>query len=429
MQRRVWLLLAILLGQLVITRPLLAADPPPNPPSVNGLIQTLEDPVERDKLLAQLKALQNNDPAAHPAPAPGPLALTTADFDRSSMRLMQKLTGTARPWMWWAAGLIWGVAVLATGALIRRGINRLFPTSRASWLGRGFAILSYLVCALIAFYFVLHAVGASLWASPLLRIEQKLVLFALAVGIADLALLLVNLAIDRYLNGIDPAGQPIERSPRILTLLPLLRNVAMVALGAVLALVVLDDFGINIAPLLAGAGVVGVALGFGSQKLVQDVITGAFILFENTIAVGDFIKIGEHSGTVESMTLRTLRLRDVHGLIHTLPFSAVPNVINMSRDFGFYPFEINVTYDSDIDKALAAISAVVGDMETDPAIRSEILAPVEIWGVERLGEWSVVLSGRIKTPPGRQAILGRAFNRRVKARFDQDGVKFATRSF
>jgi len=136
----------------------------------------------------------------------------------------------------------------------------------------------------------------------------------------------------------------------------------MILLSVMVRLIVLSELGVNIAPLLAGAGVVGVAIGFGSQKLVQDVITGAFILFEDTIAVGDTVKIGEHTGTVEAMTIRTLKLRDATGQVHTLPFSAVSSVVNQSRDFAYYLFDLGVSYQADVDQVMETIRTVGEEM-------------------------------------------------------------------
>jgi small conductance mechanosensitive channel len=383
------------------------------------LTATLSDPAARDKLLAQLRLIEQAQQNAAPAKA------ESSDFDRNTARLVQKLNHTIQPWMWWVAGLLWAATVALIGKLIEHGFARLFPGAPASWLGRTFRVFCYVVCALFAVYFFLHAFGAAIFAGPLLQVEKKLVLLAGAFGIADLALLLVNLGIDRYLERTDHSGQPVEHSPRVLTLLPLMRNIIMLTLGMVLALVVLGEFGVNIAPLLAGAGVVGVAVGLGAQKLVQDVITGAFMLFENTIAVGDSVKIADHTGTVEGLTIRAVRLRDAQGMVHTLPFSTVTTVINMSRDFGYFPFEVNITYDADIDLALALITEAVTEMQTDPAVSPDLLAPAEIYGVERLADWAVVLSGRIKTQPNRQQPIARAFNRLVKSKFSQRGVAFA----
>ena len=125
------------------------------------------------------------------------------------------------------------------------------------------------------------------------------------------------------------------------------------------------------------------------------------------------------------MTIRTLRLRDSNGQLHTLPFSSVTTVINMSRDFGYHNFELHISYDSSIDRAMEVIAETVTGMQNDPAMCADILAPADIYGVNELSQWSVVLTGAIKTPPGRQYAVGRAFNRRIKDGFDRAGVKFA----
>jgi len=233
---------------------------------------------------------------------------------------------------------------------------------------------------------------------------------------------LVNASIERYLAQTDADGNAIERGRRARTLLPLLRNVVMVVLLVVVTLIVLSELGVNIAPLLAGAGVVGVAIGFGSQKLVQDVITGAFILFENTIAVGEVVKIADHTGTVEGMTIRTLRLRDAAGNIHTLPFSNVATVINLSRDFAFYQFDVGVSYDADIDRVTAEIRALGDELRADADFGSLIMDAVEVFGLDRFTDSAVMVQGRIKTLPGKQFGVGREFNRRLKKRFDAAGI-------
>lgn len=232
----------------------------------------------------------------------------------------------------------------------------------------------------------------------------------------------VNALIERYLARTDADGRAVERSARVRTLLPLLRNVVMVVLIVVVGLIVLSELGVNTAPLLAGAGVVGVAIGFGSQKLVQDVITGAFILFENTIAVGDTVKIGDHTGAVEGMTIRTMRLRDGDGQVHTLPFSNVASVINLSRDFGFHVFSLGVSYREDIDSVIAVIKELGEEMHNDAEIGAHIIDPIEVFGIDKFADSAVVIGGRFKTLPGKQWAVGREFNRRVKKRFDELGI-------
>ncbi|HLN25772.1 MAG TPA: mechanosensitive ion channel domain-containing protein, partial [Patescibacteria group bacterium] len=230
---------------------------------------------------------------------------------------------------------------------------------------------------------------------------------------------LVSASIERYMSRTDTDGNLVERSARARTLLPLFRNVVMVCLVVVVTLIVLSELGINIAPLLAGAGVIGVAIGFGSQKLVQDVITGAFILFEDTIAIGDIIQIGTHSGSVESMTIRTLRLRDAIGQVHSIPFSSVSDVINMSRDFAFHQYDIGVSYRENVDEVMGAIKQIGDEMRADDKWGPQMVDDIEVFGVDKFADSAVIIRGRLKTLPGKQWAIGREFNRRVKNRFDE----------
>lgn len=231
----------------------------------------------------------------------------------------------------------------------------------------------------------------------------------------------VNASIERYLDGQGAQAASIRNRSR--TLLPLARNVVMVVLIVVVSLIILSEIGVNIAPLLAGAGVVGVAIGFGSQKLVQDVITGAFILFEDTLAVGDVVKISGFSGVVEGMTIRTLRLRDQTGQIHTLPFSAVGAVSNMTRDFGYHVFDIGIAYRENVAEVTEVLKTLGEELRADPAVGESILEPVEVLGVESLADSAVILRGRIKTHPGKQWAAGRRFNAMIKERFDELGIE------
>ena len=375
------------------------------------------------------KAAEAQPPATPPPTAQKEaekeLKTLTTDIDKSGDRLVSSLNGKLKPWMWWIACGVWVVLVWLAGKLVSFGYRRFFPGRRITWLGRIFRLFCYLICALIAVFLFLLGFGASAIAQPVIQVEGKLILLAAAFGVADMALMAVNIGIDRYLMSTDPSGQPLARSPRVLTLLPLIRNIAMITLGVVLVLMVLGQFGVNIAPLLAGAGVIGVAVGFGSQKLVQDVITGAFMLFENTMAIGDTVQIGTNTGTVESMTIRTIRIRDGSGQLHTLPFSSVTTVVNMSRDYAFFNFELHIAYDADVDKAIQVIGRTVAEMREDPALAPDILSFADIPGINALTQWSVSLAGSIKTPPLRQYTIGPVFNRRIKEAFDRNGIEFA----
>ena len=230
-------------------------------------------------------------------------------------------------------------------------------------------------------------------------------------------------AVERYLSATDAEGGPIERSARARTLLPLLRNAVFVVLAVMVTLIVLSELGVDIAPLLAGAGVVGLAVGFGSQKLVQDVITGAFILFEDSIAVGDVVRAGGHAGLVEALSIRSIRMRDLSGSVHTIPFSAVDTVTNLTKEFSYYVMEVAVAYREDTDQVTKILRDILDEMRDDPDYGPLIMEPLDVLGLDSFAESAVVIKARIKTEPIKQWTVGREFNRRMKMRFDEAGVE------
>ena len=244
--------------------------------------------------------------------------------------------------------------------------------------------------------------------------------------VAVIALVLweaVSTAIERYLGRTDAEGNLIERSARARTLLPLMRNALLVVLLVMVTLIVLSEVGINIGPLLAGAGVVGLAIGFGSQKLVQDVITGAFMLFEDAISVGDVVNVAGIGGIVERLSIRSIRLRDLSGNVHTIPFSAVETVTNMTKDFSMYVFEIGVAYRENVDDVMEVLREIGADLQEDPEFGPRILEPLEVLGVDQFADSAVIIKARIRTRPIQQWAVGREFNRRMKNRFDELGIE------
>lgn len=229
--------------------------------------------------------------------------------------------------------------------------------------------------------------------------------------------------IARVLSGTNADGTPREASSRTKTLLPLLRRAVLVALVVFGGLIILSELGINIAPLLAGAGVVGLAIGFGSQALVRDVITGLFILIEDTVAVGDVITAGGHTGVVEDMSIRTIRLRDVEGCVHVIPFGDVTTVINLTKDFSYALVDVGVAYREDTDRVSEVIRSVADEMQEDPDWKALFLEPIEIMGVNELADSAVIIRCRIKTPPVKQWGVKREFLRRLKKRFDAENIE------
>lgn len=247
----------------------------------------------------------------------------------------------------------------------------------------------------------------------------------LSIGMIVLAALAVweifASAIERYLGKIDAAGVP--RRTRVRTLLPFLRTAMLSLIVVMSALIILSHIGIDIAPLLAGAGVVGVAIGFGSQALVKDVVTGLFILAEDQLAVGDIVDVGkDHKGVVEAISVRTIRLRDQAGTVHTVPFSEVTTVKNMTRDFAYVVARVTVAYGEDIDRVVEILREASEELAEDETLRDLILDPFEYLGVDSLDEFSVALLVRIRTLPSKQFAIGRAFNRLVKIAFEKHGI-------
>jgi small-conductance mechanosensitive channel len=232
----------------------------------------------------------------------------------------------------------------------------------------------------------------------------------------------VNHGIERHLARLAREAQ-IARAARLRTLLPMLRTALLVTILVVVGLLVLSEIGVNIAPLLAGAGVLGIAIGFGSQKLVQDVITGLFLLLENTVQVGDVVTVGGLSGVVEDLSVRTIRLRSEDGSVHVIPFSAVTTVTNMTRDFGHAVIEVGVAYKEDYDHVVTVMTNVVTEMRQESRWKDEIRDELEVMGLNAFGESAVMIKARIKCGPfGRWSVL-REFNRRVKSRFDAEGIE------
>ncbi|MBA2410638.1 MAG: mechanosensitive ion channel [Gammaproteobacteria bacterium] len=232
--------------------------------------------------------------------------------------------------------------------------------------------------------------------------------------------------IENALSTVDRHGRKRAQSSRTMTLLPLIRNVVFVVLCAVIVVAVLANLGINVAPLLAGAGIVGLAIGFGSQQLVQDLITGLFILFEGSISVGDTIDTGGRAGVVEAMTLRTVKIRDVDGALHSVPFSQITALKNHSRDYGVYTVKATVGYGTDLDRVIEIMRDIGQELQADATYSWDILTPLDIWGVDQFAPDGVVVIGVIKTRPLRQWSVGREFNLRLKKRFDAEGIPMAT---
>lgn len=226
--------------------------------------------------------------------------------------------------------------------------------------------------------------------------------------------------IEHRLNPNAGKGEPGAREK---TLLSLFRNAVTIALVTVTAMICLSELGVNIGPLIAGAGVLGLAIGFGAQKLVQDIITGVFIQLENAINTGDFITVAGISGTVERLSIRSVGLRDLSGTFHIVPFSSVDTVSNFTREFAYHLGVYGIAYHESVDEAVEQLQAAFEELKEDADVASKLLGGLEVDGVTQFADSSINIRVRIMTTPGDQWSVGRAYNKLVKQYFDSAGIE------
>ncbi|HEX5000161.1 MAG TPA: mechanosensitive ion channel family protein [Terriglobia bacterium] len=219
-------------------------------------------------------------------------------------------------------------------------------------------------------------------------------------------------------------GQPAdEASRRARTLGRALNNVAWVMVVAISGIMALSEFGLNIMPIVTGAGIVGIALGLGAQNLVRDVIGGFFLILENQVRVGDVASINGTSGSVEAINLRTIVLRDARGAVHVFPNGGIQHVSNMTKEWSRCLIDLPLSYDQDIDRAIGVLAETGEEFAADPIFGPQTLERMEVFGVEDFGENSVTVRVAIKTLPLKQWMVGRELRRRIKTRFDREGIR------
>jgi moderate conductance mechanosensitive channel len=249
------------------------------------------------------------------------------------------------------------------------------------------------------------------------------------VLIADLVWQVAKAAIDTKFALTADLGSPntdeARRRARVRTLLPIIRNILFVIVIVVAVMMALAAFGVDIGPLIAGASVIGVAVGFGAQTFVRDVIAGMFYMLDDAFRVGEYIQSGNYKGTVEGFSIRSVRLRHQRGPVFTVPFSLLGAVENMSRDWVIDKMTLNVTYDTDLDLARKLIKQVGHELVAEPEFASLIIEPLKMQGIDAFGDFAIQLRAKMMTLPGEQFVVRRAAFARIKKAFDANGVKFA----
>jgi small conductance mechanosensitive channel len=263
------------------------------------------------------------------------------------------------------------------------------------------------------------AAGAADW------FVTKPLKIALVLGLAVVAYRLVARAIGRLIDGIRSAGPTNARAlQRAETIGAVLRSIAKAVVGTLAILVVLGEFGVQLGPLIAGAGIAGVALGFGAQSLVKDFLSGMFMLVEDQFGVGDIVDVGEASGLVEGVSLRTTRLRDVEGTVWHVPNGEIRRVGNKSQQWSRALLDVQVAFETDVDHATRAIKAAADEVWHSEDVGPSVLEEPEVWGVEGFGPTGIAIRLVVKTQPADQWKVLRELRSRIKVALDREGIGF-----
>jgi small conductance mechanosensitive channel len=239
---------------------------------------------------------------------------------------------------------------------------------------------------------------------------------------------LLRLGLGRLESALITAGERTEAVPgaakkRVTTLVGLLRTIAIVGLWAVVVIITLEQIGLNITPILAGAGIIGLAVGFGAQNLVRDLISGFFMVLEDQVRVGDVAIVNGTGGLVEAISFRTIVLRDLSGVVHIFPNGTINTLSNMTKVWSGYVMDVGVAYKEDTDHVVEVMRRVGDELRQDPDLGPKILEPIEIFGVDDFADSAVVIKARLKTHPIQQWGVGREYRRRLKKAFDAEGIE------
>ncbi len=346
--------------------------------------------------------------------------------------LLQYFVGTVAVILITRLATIVVLSLIDRGFSIRPEILQRFPglETRAN---RYLPLLRRIVATIIAFIgFVavleVWGVDAVVWfygGQIGSRLLSALATVAIAALVAAAIWEVSNALMDRQVNALSRDGH-YARAARLRTFEPMLRTALLCLIVTVVGLTALSEIGVNVAPLLAGAGIVGIAIGFGSQKLVQDLITGLFLLLENGVQVGDNVSVAGLSGAVENVSIRTIRLRAADGSVHIVPFSAVTTITNASRGAGNAAVSVSVAYKEDTDRASQILKDIVAEMRKETEYRMAIRGDLELWGVDKVDGSMATIVGQIRCTDSGRWPVQREFNRRMKRRFQECGIEIAS---
>ena len=248
-------------------------------------------------------------------------------------------------------------------------------------------------------------------------------------GVKVILIIVGALAINTCINSffkkiLKISPKDIEQNKSLQTIYSIFKSVLNWVVMIVAGMLVLQEFNVNIGPILAAAGVLGIAVGFGSQRLIEDIISGILILMNRQLRVGDVVKINGTQGYVEKIALHLVVLRDLSGNVHFMRNGKIDSITNMTKDYSYFLTDIGISYNEDVERVMQVIEEVGRELQSDEKLSQYILAPLEIFGIDKFGESAVILQCRVKTTPVKQWEIGREFNLMLKKAFDKYGIEF-----
>jgi moderate conductance mechanosensitive channel len=284
---------------------------------------------------------------------------------------------------------------------------------------RTFRNLSYVLFALIAAALILKILNVNLSTEGVLLVR----IIGIVAG-AYLIVKIVSLAVVQLERLVESKGLTLsEAQKRARTLGRIANSAAVVIVVSISVMMILSEFGMNITPIITGAGIVGLAVGFGAQNLVRDVISGFFLILEDQIRVGDVARINGVGGSVEHIRLRTTVLRDAEGTVHIIPNGEIKQVANLTKEFSYYLIDLGVSYAENVDYVMDVLKQIGEELKLDPAFSPLLLDPLEILGVDDFADSQIMIKLRVKTLPLKQWVVGRELRRRIKNTFDRMNIE------
>ena len=254
-------------------------------------------------------------------------------------------------------------------------------------------------------------------------LRNKWTMMVLNIIIFVFFIKIANIFIEKFLDRICRFKDDFEFKKQLVTLKSIVKSIVDTIIAAFGVMYILNGLGVDIRPILTAAGVLGVAVGFGAKRFFEDIITGMSILLEGQVRVGDYIEISGHQGVVEKVDIKLIQLRDTQGRVHYIRNGMVDTVVNYTRDYSYYVFDIGVAYKENVDNVINVLKEIDEDFRKNSKVKDYVLAPLEIFGLDSFDDSAVIIKARIRTSPIKQWEVGREFNKYIKAKFDEKGIE------